>query len=145
MLGSRYAPHNFLAYGSKDINANHKGIKFEITAPVEDSESEHDLLIADDHLIDGAKLVVIGGSFGDRLDFQVVDIDNVMGLGANTVLGQYITDWYVNPETSEQMNFESRYPAKIFGGLYMRIRYKAVAGGTTRKVICNYKLHKVLW
>jgi hypothetical protein len=141
MLGSKYAPGSEKEYSAKDLNANFKGILFTATAG---TTTTSDLLVSDDSLIDGAKLIVIGATIGDKGTLQVIDKDNVLGYGANTVLGQYVTDWYMNPNDSNQLDSKSAYPAKIFGGLYLRMIYTSV-GPSDVNIILNYKLHKILW
>lgn len=141
MLGSKYAPTGADQYGSKDLNTSLQGCLFTASPGV---ETLHDYLISDDHLVDGAVLIAIGAALGDYITCQVVDKDNVIGYGAGVVLGQYVTNWYMNPAVSVQLNFKSSYPAKIFGGLYLRIKYHSV-GASNVEVIINYILHKILW
>ncbi len=138
---TQFAPTNTDQYSAKDLNASHKGTKFTAIAG---QATSHDLAITDDVLIDGGVLVVLNGVIGDKITFQVVDIDNIKGYGANTVLGQYKTDWYINPQESVQLDFTSRYPAKVFAGLYLRVVYTST-GSNNLDVIVNYKLQKVLW
>jgi hypothetical protein len=141
MNNSKYAPTSNREYGSKDLNTNLKGVLFTATAG---QTTTNDLQITDDHLIDGAIIITNGAALGDKLSCQVIDKDNIMGYGANTVLGQYATDWYIDPESTRQLNYESIYPAKLFAGLYLRIVYTSV-GGSDVNVIANYRLHKILW
>lgn len=141
MIGSKYAPISADQYGSKDINTSLKGHRFTAAAG---AQTLDDYLLADDHLVDGAVLIAIDPALGDTLSCQVVDKDNMFGFGAGFVLGQYVTDWYMNPRESVQLNFKSSYPAKVFGGLYLRLIYTSV-GEAPVEVIVNYHLHKVLW
>lgn len=140
-IGTKYAPSKKLDYGSKDLNAALTGTKFTATAG---QETIHDFLIAEDHLIDGALLVVINGALGDKVKCQVIDKDNILGYGQNIVLGEYVKDWYINPSASKQLEYESSYPAKIYGGLYLRTIYTS-QGTESPEVIINYLLHKILW
>lgn len=141
MNGSKFAPISITQYGAKDLNASLQGTKF---TAILGTETIHDYLVSDDYLIDGAIIIAISATIGDKVTCQVIDKDNVMGYGANVVLGQYVTNWYMNPNESIQMDFKSDYPAKIFAGLYLRIKYTSV-GATNVEVITNFKLHKVLW
>lgn len=141
MLGSKYAPTAADQYGSKDLNTSLQGVRFTAAPGV---ETVNDHLIADDHLVDGATLIALSAALGDTITCQVVDKDNNFGYGAGFVLGQYVTNWYMNPAESIQLNFKSSYPAKIYGGLYLRLKYLSV-GNTAVEVIVNYTLHKVLW
>lgn len=142
MQNSKYAPLSRNEYSKNDLNANFKGCKFTAT---KNSTTSYDMLISDDHLADGASVFVLNAAIGDKLTLQVIDIDNVLGYGANVVLGQYVTDWYINPSASSQGEFTSMYPAKILAGLYLRKIYTSVGTETDPTVVINYKLHKVLW
>jgi hypothetical protein len=141
MNNSKYAPLSSVQYSSKDLNAAHKGMKFSANAS---TQTVQDMQITDDVLIDGAVLITINAALGDKASFQVIDKDNVLGMGTNVVLGQYITDWYINPSETKQLEFSSIYPAKVFAGLYLRAIYDSV-GSQAVDVIVNYKLHKILW
>lgn len=138
---TKYAPTHYDQYSSKDLNASFKGTKFVATAG---QTTNNDLLISDDMLIDGGMLVALSSNLGDKVNLQVIDKDNILGYGANTVLGQYMTDWYMNPDTSTQINFQNTYPAKLYAGLYLRVIYVST-GQTDVDVLVNYRLHKVLW
>lgn len=141
MINSKYAPISGDQFGAKDLNAALQGSRFTAAPGV---ETVNDYFIADDHLVDGAVLIALSSSLGDTVSCQVVDVNNVLGYGAGVVLGQYVTSWYMNPQASVQLNFKSSYPAKIYGGLFLRLKYNSV-GNTPVEIIVNYILHKVLW
>lgn len=142
MINSKYAPHHRNQYGSKDLNANFQGMKFEAAAG---ATTAGDLKVTDDHLLDGAEISTVGEvAAGDYFIGQVVDKDNVFGLGAGAILNEFVPKWYLVPGLTRQLTFESQYPAKIFHGLYLRIQYISV-GASPIQVIVNYHLHKVLW
>jgi hypothetical protein len=140
-VGTKYAPAKKSDYGAKDLNAALTGTKFIAAAS---QETTHDFLISEDHLIDGAQLITVGANAGDKVKCQVIDKDNVLGYGQNVVLGEYVKDWYLDPSSSKQLEYESNYPAKIYGGLYLRTVYTST-GAVPVTVIVNYLLHKVLW
>lgn len=141
MNNSQFNPNSQAQYSKSDLNADFKGLKFAATAG---ATTSGDLLLSHDYLIDGAIFFAKGAAMGDYVNFKIIDKDNVMGYGANTVLGQYVTTWYINPDSTFQADMKSIYPAKIFSGLYLRMDYIST-GGTNVDVIINYKLHKVLW
>lgn len=141
MQNSKFSPTNSDQYSSKDLNADYRGKKF---VAIAGQATTYDYLVSNDYLVDGAVVYVHGAAFGDKVNFQVIDKDNVMGYGANVVLGHYVFDWYINPDEAYQYDFKSVYPAKIFSGLYMRTIYTSV-GTENANVIINYKLHKCLW
>jgi hypothetical protein len=140
MYGSKYSPVRRDEYGAKDINVAFKGVTF-TAAP--GAETSNDLEISDDMLLDGARVVVIGAALGDKLKGQVVDTHGVYA-PAGTVLGEYVKDWYMNPASTLQFDFDSEYPAKIYAALSLRLIYTST-GLVAPQVIANYKLHKVLW
>jgi hypothetical protein len=141
MQGSKYKPASDKEYSANDLNADFQGHKFTATAG---QTTSSDYQVLNDCLIDGAMVFAKSAAIGDKVTFQIIDKDNVMGLGANTVLGQYVTDWYINPDSTFQADFKSAYPAKLIYGLYLRTVYDST-GANDVTFIINYKLHKILW
>jgi hypothetical protein len=135
--GTLYAPTRTADFESTKLNANAQHAKATVTAG---QSANIDLTVADDHLATGAWLVVVGGTAGDTVLLQVVDISGAFCGVPNTVLKTFV-NWAVAPETSQQ--FEFNYPAKIYAGLTLRVVYTST-GGTNPFVAINYKLHKVL-
>ena len=80
---------------------------------------------------------VEGAHAGDKMTFQVVDVDNVLGYGANTVITEYISSMPVPPWNHER-NLESPTAALIPSGLYLRVVYQS-AGGTGTLLGVTYK------
>lgn len=142
MNNSQYSPTAKSGYSSKDLNVDFKGAKFDITV---NSESDNDFLVTDDSIFDGMTLDVLNSTLGDKVSFQIVDKDNILGYGANVVLKQFATDIYITPTLTRQVDHDSSYPAKIYAGLYLRIKYTSTSTVTTPTVIVRYKLHKILW
>lgn len=138
--GTLYSPLNVLGYGAKDLNAAFVGQMFTAAKGVMTTQ---DLQIVDDLLVDGGVIIADGVVFGDTIDCQVVDVDNVFGYGAGVVLGQYITNWYLTTGNS-RWDFTIPYPAKLLAGLYVRINYHSIGTEIDVKVAINYKFHKVL-
>lgn len=143
MQNSKYDPASIAQFSKLDLNANFQG---ECFSPTKGANTNCDFLITDDHVIDGGRLITTNVILGDAIDAQIIDKDNVMGLGANTVLKTFITDWPLYPG-SNIWDFNVNYPAKIFHGLYIRIIYKSIAGllDPEPKMSVGYRLHKVLW
>lgn len=141
MNNSKYSPGSKSEYGAKDLNLDVKGAKYEVTA---NSTQDLDFLISDDCIMDGMIIDVIDHALGDKVTFQVIDKDNILGYGANVVLKQFGTDVYMAPGIVRQVNAESVYPAKVFAGLYLRIKYTSV-GTSNPTVLVRYNLHKILW
>jgi hypothetical protein len=142
MINSKYAPINIAEYGAKDLNANFQGTKF---SSFPSTSTTHDFKVDDDHILDGCEISAIGQiALGDYFIGQVVDKDNILGFGAGVILNQFVPKWFLVPGVIRQLDFSSRYPAKILNGLYLRIIYVST-GLTPVDVIVNYKLHKILW
>jgi hypothetical protein len=100
-----------------------------------------DYILTDDCFITGGMLKSQTSNFGDYANFQVVDINNMLGYGANYVISQFLTNWYIGSDKEEQINEDFPYPAKIPAGLALRVVYYST--GTTDVQVCvNYRLHK---
>lgn len=115
------------------LNKDAKGVAATCTAG---TSTNIDLTLADDTLVSGGGLIVIGAAQGDTIDFQVVH-------PTYGVLATYIDDWYINPEVAQQVIPEVTYPAKLVTGLKLRAVYNSV-GGTDVWVAINYDKEKVL-
>lgn len=92
--------------------------------------------------INGAVVITNKAVFGDWSSSSIVDIDNLLGYGAGTVLASYVTKWYINP--SNEMNIETPYAGKIPAGMYIRIIYHSVGTTDDVGVAINYRLHAPL-
>ena len=117
-----------------------KGIAFTATAG---TTTSYDFKLTAARLIDGTRLFLKDHAFGDSVKFQVVDVDNILGYGANTVLDEFATDWYVASDKQDQGATRLPYSAEIIANLYIRLVYNSV-GGTNVLVKCNLFLHEYL-
>lgn len=70
------------------------------------------------HISGGMIFINDNTKYGMYADFQVVDKDNILGYGANTVLKQYIHKIYINPTCPA--HFGTEPPGAIPVGLYLR-------------------------
>jgi len=96
----------------------------------------------ENRLITGGILLLEDQAFGDKVHFEVVDKDNILGYGTNVVLERFIEDWYVNWKSCEQPKPDVRYPALVLQDLYLRIIYISV-GSTNVKVAFDIEGHKI--
>jgi len=89
-------------------------------------------------VMDGIEFFADKSAVGDKITFQVVDVDNILGYGAGLVLDEFGTDWFVMPGSTETIRL---YKAKLVTNLYLRVKYTSV--GTTDDVqfICNLFRH----
>lgn len=121
------------------FRARFKGISGTAT---KNTTSNIDYLLAEDRYINGVQIFLKNQVFGDTMKFQVVDVDNLLGYGAGTVLDEFGSDWNVSDDTQEQGIITVSYPAKIAAGLYIRMVY--ISTGNTNDVLVrvNLFLHK---
>jgi hypothetical protein len=89
--------------------------------------------------INGGDLYTKNAEVGDWIAVQAVDVDNILGYGAGTVLNEWVKKWYVAPSGTQSVS--TPYAGKIPGGLYLRIVYHST-GATDVKVAMNLRLHQ---
>lgn len=97
-----------------------------------------DLLLTDDYLLTGGRLLVENGNLADKLYIQIVHPT----LG---VLNEFISGYRISPDTSLQLDLDLDYPAKLSAGLSIRARYISDVATPTRKIALNLYLHKVMY
>ncbi|TXH10650.1 MAG: hypothetical protein E6R04_04775 [Spirochaetes bacterium] len=90
-----------------------------------------------DACLTGAVVIVQGAKIDDKVSLQVVH-------PTYGVLNEFVTDWFMADDQSEQFALQLNYPANVPAGLTIRAVYKATADEGTRKVRINYFLHKVV-
>jgi hypothetical protein len=95
-----------------------------------------DLTLTDDHLITGGELIVKGGKFEDIVSFQVIYEE--------TIIDQFITNYYIKEDVQSQFTKTIEYPAKLVAGLTLRCVYTATAEVGVRDICINYDLHMVI-
>ena len=100
-----------------------------------------DFLLTECRWINGGCLILKNHVFGDSITFQIVDKDNVFGYGVNTVLDEFIKDFYLDDEKHAQAQIMLDYPARLPVGVYMRLKYIST-GAIDVDVKCNLFLHK---
>lgn len=127
-----YNPEHINNFEKTKLNKNGQGAS---GTAVAGSTTNIDYTLTDDVLITGAFLLAKGAAQGDKVDFQV--------LSGAAVVSQFITNWYLNPDSTLQSTPVSRYPAKLSTGLKIRIVYTSV-GGSNVWVAVNYDMEKVL-
>lgn len=95
-----------------------------------------DYALSEEKLVYGGQAILKNHVFGDCIKMQVVDVDNILGLGAGTVLGEYIQCWGVADDVQTQAAIMVEFPTKIITGLYLRIVYDS-SGGSNVSVQVN--------
>jgi len=101
----------------------------------------YDILVDNDVYFIGGTFIhdnTAGLGFGvDTAKVQIIDIDDVLGLGANTVLGEHIINHRVIAgDTKEYHGHGSTF---IKSGLYIRIVYTSDAGSPAHKLFAELK------
>lgn len=76
--------------------------------------------------VSGAVLMAQGTHWGDKLCLQIIDKDNVLGYGANVVLDEYVTDFYLVSDSEFQVQIDCPYVALVPAGVYLRVKYTNV-------------------
>lgn len=96
-----------------------------------------------DFVLTGGFIILKGHTFGDTVKQQVIDKDNVMGYGANFVLNEFVSNWYVSESSQAQSMIVPGYPAKVLQNLYLRVVYNCPSSNVS--VAVNYLLHKIMF
>lgn len=135
-----YNPNNITEFNKKALQFNGIGVS---AVAIAGYSTNIDYKITDDMLITGAQVLTDISTFGDSLSFQVIDIDNIFGYGANLIINQFVSNWQMKSDSQEQINLQVNYPSKIPAGLYLRSIYVST-GPSDVKISINYTLHKVI-
>jgi hypothetical protein len=111
--------------GSEALNVYPKKLIF--TAP-KGVDTAFYLLLDKAFSIRGGILHALSPTFGDWLEIYVVDKDNILGMGAGTILKKYIPEWGVFPGLNELIDISiSILPCP---GLYFQLIYHSVSTAT---------------
>jgi len=128
-----FDPQNTASFEKSKLFKDAKGV---IGTATKETTTNLDLVLTDDVLMTGGVFLAQGAEWGDKVDFQVIH-------PTAGVVAQFITDWYLNPDSTLQPIPKSSYPAKLAAGLTLRVVYHSV-GATDVKVAINYDREKVL-
>lgn len=86
---------------------------------------------------DGVQYYAKDAEVFDKVSFQVVDVDNILGYGAGFIVEEFAEENYVMPNCGVKMIL---YKSKLVPGLYVRIKYEST-GATDVKFVCNILRH----
>ena len=123
---------------SNGYNFRGRGIRHTYTAGQTEA---WDWKVPETRDFNAVKLILKDHVWDDKMDLQVVDVDNILGYGAGTVLATFFYDFEVDPETCNQGLIEILYEGNLLKDLYLRWRYYS-NGGTDVKLKANLFLHK---
>lgn len=118
-----------------------KGAKGTVT---KNTTGNVDLKITEERHINGVEVILKNHVDNDTMKFQIVDVDNIFGLGAGTILKQFGEDWNVKTDTQGQGIISFPYRAKINAGLYVRLAYTSTGADSDVIVKYNLFLHKLV-
>ena len=85
----------------------------------------------------GGTLFPSPGTLGYQLSVQIIDVNNVLGAGANYVVATYVNGWYVMPgipNIIEDISVSSEIPA----GLYVSFVYNNTSATQATQVVVNF-------
>lgn len=99
-------------------------------SPTKESTTDHDLLLPQAFAIKGGVLWAKNIKHGDYVKVQVIDKDNVLGLGAGIVLSNYVEKWMVFPEPALNEVIDVSIGVLPVAGLYLRVKYTSLSGAT---------------
>ena len=88
--------------------------------------------------LNGAEIYTDNCALGDWAESQIVDIDNVLGYGANLVLKTYVRKKYLFPNIKQTVMATA--PGAIPVGLYIRVIYHSVGTSTDPTIYINYDI-----
>jgi hypothetical protein len=89
-------------------------------------------------VMNGIEFYAKDAEIGDKISFQIVDVNNILGYGAGTVLDEFGKDWYVSPNT---LNKIILYKANLIAGLFIRMVYTSTGTTNDVKLFCNLFRH----
>lgn len=124
----------------KDANGfrvRYKGIKG-IAAAGQTTDIDYEL--TEERYLNGVHLILENHSSEDSVTFQVIDKNNITGLGVNYILDQFGDSWNICTDQQSQNCAQPSYYAKIIPGLFIRIKYIST-GQSNVKVRANLFLH----
>lgn len=132
-----FNPRNVQDFEKQKLFKDGRGVSGTMTAG---ATSYLDYTLTDDILLTGGDCLARGVAEGDKVDFQVLAPD---GLGGWVLAAQFITDWFLNPDSTLQPIPKSSYPAKLSAGMKLRVAYHSV-GASDVWIAVNYDMEKVL-
>lgn len=116
---------------------------FNFTATA-NSTTNHDFLLNEAYLVKGAAFLSPDAAYGDYIKAQLIDKDNVLGLGANTVIATPIPKLFVQATANSGpiQRFNASVSELPAAGLYIRIIYTNTALLNNVSVFINLNLYK---
>ncbi len=118
-------------------SADFEGDGFHLTCTAGQTTT-YDFKLVADRLLNGGQAWASGADPRDYLKVCVIDIDNILGYGPNTVLKQYLKRWGMPPDT--MVPLETPQAGKVLKDLYIRSEYVSY-GAADVELIVNFRLN----
>ncbi len=125
-------------FDSSKFHFRGKGVSTTVTT---ETTGNLDYKMPADRWVNGICVILKDHVNGDKMSFQIVDVDNILGGGAGTVLNTFAEDWYVYSDAEVQGVIKIEYAAEVLKDLYIRVKYTST-GGTDVKIKANLFLHE---
>lgn len=90
-------------------------------------------------MVYGAEMIYSGAVDGDYVEMSVVDKNNVLGYGADTVIANWIARWFV-PYSQNYWLVQSNVVSTIPTGLFIRLRYISVGTSVDVPIKVNLRM-----
>lgn len=114
-----------------------RGASFKGTA-LANSVTDLDYSLPAERFINGGRIITTTVGDDDSLTVQVVDSLNLFGLGADTVLDEFISNYYI--PTNGNLEVRLDYPARLLQGLVLRFKYNN-SESVDKEIKVNLYLH----
>ena len=102
-----------------------------------------DFKLPADLYLSGGEILTDGNAvFGDWVQCQIIDIDDILGYGPNTILKDYVVKYYI--DKNARMVITINYAGKVLKDLYIRIIYHSIGTANDVGISINYYLHKLI-
>lgn len=108
------------------------------------STTNHDFLLDEAYIVKGAAFLSPDAAYGDFIQAQIIDKDNVLGFGENTVVAVPIPKLFVQATINSGpiQRFNSAVSELPIAGLYIRIIYTNTALLNNVSVYINLNLFR---
>lgn len=127
--------------GSDTVEPYIYGFSFTVTGA---GTQSYDYKVPYNMFVTSAEAIFSGQTAGDYITISGVDVDNIYGLGAGTVLGTSVEKYYVTPVNNTKERIDLGYPLKSPKDLYTRVYYTTTNESASVNVRFNIIGHKVL-
>ena len=84
----------------------------------------------------GGLLFASGSTIGDSIQVKIVDVDNILGYGAGTILATYLKEWLIFPNVVNEL-VDISISSSIMQGLYFKFEYTNTHATNNIQVIIN--------